>query len=115
MIFQILNIRGMVKDAREDPGRFAGGQAQEAIVGILILPTIVVILGLAFLFALAFTHFLGGPYFFFKIVFFIGLIGSSVLGFVIYKLITTLRRSAKRVVNKTIENIQNKETTPAPN
>jgi hypothetical protein len=98
----------MVKEAKENPGNFAGSQARDAILGIVILPLIIVILGLAFLFALAFTKFLGGPYIFFKIIFFIGLVSSFVIGSIIYKITSALRSTTKKVVNKTVENISNR-------
>jgi hypothetical protein len=105
MLFQILHIRSTVKELKEDPGKFAGGQASEVLMGILILPLIIVVLGLAFLFILAFTHVLGGPYLFFKIIFFLALFVSAILGIIVYKLTSLFRRNTKKVVNKTKEYI----------
>ena len=105
MLFQILHIRNTVKELKEDPGKFAGGQVGEAVTGVLIIPAIVVILGLTFLFILGFTHLLGGPYLLFRIVFFIGLFISIGLGFVLYTLTMVVRRATKRVVNKTVETV----------
>ena len=107
MLFQIFQVRGMVKDAKENPGNFAGAQARDVILGIVILPLVIVVLGLVFLFVLAFTKFFGGPYLFFKIIFFIGLFASLGIGFIIYKLTSVLRSTTKKVVNKTAENIRN--------
>lgn len=105
MLFQILHIRNTVKELKEDPGKFAGGQAGEVMTGIVIIPIIIVILGLTLLFILGFTHLLGGPYSLFRIVFFIGLFISIGLGFVLYTLTSVVRRVTKRVVNKTVETI----------
>ncbi|MEK7586034.1 MAG: hypothetical protein AAB477_02280 [Patescibacteria group bacterium] len=111
MIFQILHIRSAIKEAKEDPGNFAGSQARDVIFGIILIPLIIVLLGLTFLFFLAYTKFLGGPYLFFKIVFIIGLIVSFTFGSIVYKLTSVLRRTTKKVVNKTIENVSNVDVT----
>lgn len=105
MIFQILHIRKTVKELRNNPGNFAGEQARDVIIGIIIIPAIIIILGLAFLFILAFTSLLGGPYLFFKIIFFLGLFVSAILGFITYKLASMLERNTKKIVNKTKEYI----------
>lgn len=105
MLFQILHIRNTVKELKDDPGKFAGGQAGELLMGIVILPLIIVILGLALMFILGFTHLLGGPYLLFKIVFFLGLFVSIGLGFVLYGVMSLVRRVTKRAVNKTVETI----------
>ncbi len=109
MIFKIFQIRNNIKEAKENPGGFAGSQLRDLVVGTIILPLIFIILGLAFLFMLAFTNFLGGPYLFFKIIFFVGLLGSYFIGLVIYKLTKALSRTTKKVVNKTVENIRTVE------
>lgn len=108
MIFKILHIRSMVNEINSDPGRFAGNEARNAIIGILLVPFIIVILGLAFLFFLGFTNFLGGPYIFFKIIFFIGLFFSSIFFLIIRKLVSKIGNTTKKVVSKTIDNVTNK-------
>lgn len=105
MIFKILQIRSSLKEAQENPGKFASSQTRDALIGILIMPMLILIVGLVFLFALGFTHFLGGPYFFFKLIFFIGLLVSVVIGSVVYKLVSILGRATKKVVNKTASRI----------
>ncbi len=107
MLFKILHIRNSIKEARANPGNFASGQARDVIFGIVIIPAIIVVLGLVFLFMLGFTSFLGGPYILFKIIFFIGLIVSYILGLVIYKITSVFRNTTKRVVNKTVEEVRN--------
>ena len=105
MLFQILHIRKTAKELKEDPGKFAGGQAGEVMMGIVILPLIIVVLGLAFIFILAFTELLGGPYLLFKIIFFLALFVSIGLGFVLYGAMSLIRRTTRRAVNKTVETI----------
>ena len=115
MLLKILHIRSTIKDIKTNPGNFAESQASDVIMGILILPIVIAILGLAFLFALAFTKFLGGPYLFFKIIFFIGLFTSSIIGFIIYKLTLVLSNTTKKVINETVENVVKTDNTIAPN
>ena len=105
MLFQILHIRSTVKELKEDPGKFAGGQAGELMMGIVMLPIIILVLGLAFLFILAFTKLLGGPYLFFKIIFFIGFFVSLGICHLLYSVTSLVRRVTKRAVNKTVETI----------
>ncbi len=114
MIFQIFHIGSMVKEAKDNPGNFAGGQAIDVILGILILPALIILAGLTLLFFVAFTGFLGGPYLFFKILFFIGLGISIIGGLVLYKVISSLKKTTKNVVNKTIENIRNTDSNTTP-
>ena len=109
MLFKIFFIGKTIREIKQNPGNFAGEEARDAIIGILLIPLIIVILGLAFIFALGFTGFLGGPYLFFKIVFVLGLFTSCILGLIIYKLTSALRNTTKKVVNKTVETVVNKE------
>lgn len=103
MFFQILRIRSAIKEVNADPGHFASNEARDLLIGILFFPALIVFLGLAFLFTLGFTHFLGGPYLFFKIIFFIGLFISFIFGTIIYKLTSVLRQTTKKVVNKVVD------------
>ncbi len=105
MLFQILHIRKQVRELKEDPGKFAGGQAGEVLMGIVILPIIILVLGLVFLFVLAFTELLGGPYLFFKIMFFIGLFVSVGIASLLYSVASLVKRVTKNAVNKTVETI----------
>ncbi len=105
MIFQLFNIRSTIKEIKANPGNFASSQAGDVIIGVLVIPLVIIILGLGLLFAIAFTKVFGGPYLFFKIIFFISLIISWSIGIVIYKVISLLRRTTKRVVNKTVETV----------
>jgi hypothetical protein len=107
MFFKILFIGRTINEIKSNPGKFAGGEVRGIIWGILIVPLIIILLGLTFLFFLAYTKFLGGPYLFFKIVFVIGIIVSLTLGSFVYKLTSVLRHTTKKVVNKTIENVSN--------
>ena len=105
---KIFFISRAIKEAKDNPSGFASSQTKEAIWGIFIIPIIILVLGLAFLFILSFTHLLGGPYFFFKIIFFIGLFFSSIFFVIVYKLISKIGNTTKKVVSKTINNVSNK-------
>jgi len=105
MLFQILHIRSMAKDIKENPGKFAGGQASELAIGLLIIPIIIIVLGLALFFILAFTSLLGGPYLLFKILFFIAFFISIGIGFVMYGAISLINRTTRNAVNRTVETI----------
>ena len=110
MIFRILEIRKMAKEATEDPGKFAGSQAGGWFVGMLIVPSLFVLFFLSIFFIFGFTTFLGGPYLFFKLLFFFSiLIILCVVLFLIkiYKIIKALTKTAVdntiKVTSKIIE------------
>ncbi len=71
MIFQIIQIKKMASEAKENPGKFAGGQVGELFVGMLIVPSLIALLLLGSFFILGYTSWLGGPYGFFKFLFII--------------------------------------------
>ncbi len=108
MLMKIFFIGRAIKEAKNDPSGFASSNTKEAIWGIFIIPIIILALGLIFLFILSFTHLLGGPYLFFKIIFFIGLFFSSIFFMIVYKLISKIGNTTKKVVSKTIDNVSNK-------
>lgn len=106
MLFKIFFIGKTIRDIKSNPSKFASEEARGAILGIFILPIMLVILGLAVLFILGFTNFFGGPYLFFKIVFFFGLFTSLIFGFIIRKLMSLVGHTTKNVVSKTVETIK---------
>ncbi|MEI8175188.1 MAG: hypothetical protein WCG28_04535, partial [bacterium] len=61
MIFEILQIRKTVNEARENPGKFAGGKVGDFFVNMLIVPSLILFVILSSFFILGFTTFLGGP------------------------------------------------------
>lgn len=72
----------MVKEGTENPERFAKNQAKDAVIGALIVPIVILILFLGFLFVLSYTQVLGGPYgiarfFFWLLVVIYGISGSA--------------------------------------
>ena len=107
MLLQIFTIGKTIKELKSNPGGFAGEQTRDVIIGVILLPLIIIVLGLAFLFILGFTKLLGGPYLFFKFVFFLGLIITLVSSFFIYKLTSFLRRTTKKIVDETVVNVSN--------
>lgn len=106
MLFKIFFIGKTIREIRSNPSRFASEEARGALIGLLIIPIIIVVLGLGFLFVLGFTNLIGGPYLFFKIIFFIGLFTSFIFGFIIKKLISFALRTTSKVVDSTVENIK---------
>ena len=107
MLMKIFFIGKAIREAKNDPSGFASSQTKETIWAIFIIPIIILALGLVFLFILSFTHMLGGPYLFFKIIFFIGLFFSSVFFVIVYELISKIGNTTKKVVSKTINNVGN--------
>lgn len=108
MLMKIFFIGRAIREAKNNPSGFASSNTKEALWGIFLIPIIILALGLIFLFILSFTHLLGGPYLFFKIIFFIGLFFSSIFFVIVYKLISKIGNTTKKVVSKTIENVSNK-------
>lgn len=105
MLFKILHIKNMAQEAASNPQAFAEQQAKEAMIGAMIFPLVVFLGFLAFLFILAYTHLLGGPYGVAKFFFWIIGIIYATAGYVLYKIVTSL----KRIVQKQREKM--KETT----
>lgn len=101
--FKILQIRKMVKEAKENPSKLAGEQVREALWGLLILPIIsgVVILGLFFI--MGYTHLFGFTLGIFRFLFWLGLIPSLLTFLMFRKLIVSASRMSasqtKRVVD----------------
>ena len=110
MIFKILQFHKMAREAKENPGKFAGGKVGEYFVGSLIVPSLVLFLILVIFFVLGFTHLLGGPYWFFQFLFVLSFL--SILGLIyilrkIYKFIMSVTNnvvsSVLKVDSKVVE------------
>lgn len=107
MLFKIFTIRKMVKDAQENPGEFAGGEIQDFLIGMLIVPVLIVVLLIGFFFIVGFTTVVGGPFMIGKIFFYILLISGTLTSIVLWKIIAFAKRITKKTVDTTIhvENI----------
>lgn len=102
MIWKLWQAQRMIREGRENPAKFAGGEVRDVVLGILIIPGLVIIGTLILLGIAGFSHFLGGPYLLFKILFWIGLIISFVLGSIAYVIIRGASRLTKHIVERTI-------------
>lgn len=103
MIFQIFKIRKMVREGTENPGKFAGGQASDLLVGLFIIPLIISIFVLVLLFLLSYTSVLGGPFGLAKFFFYIVLFGTITFCSLIYKLSKLAKVTTNKVVDETIQ------------
>ena len=106
MIFRVLQIRKMAKEAKENPSKFASGQAGDMFFDLLIMPSILAFSSLVVLFILGFTNFpsfLGGPYFFFKLLFFLLLAGVLFAIYFLHKIYKLVKSVTKNVVENTIK------------
>lgn len=93
----------MVREGKEDPGKLAGGEVGDLILGLAILPGIVTLTVLVLLFLLSFTTVLGGPFGLAKFFFWVILFGSVILGYTIVTLTRLARRMTKRAVDDTVK------------
>lgn len=103
MIFRVLKIKNMVRDARENPGHFAGGEIGDLFMGIFIMPIISAILLLGGLFVLGFTTLLGGPYSFFRFFFWISIFCVFFFFYLLQKMYKLVKNTTKNAVDKTIK------------
>lgn len=71
-------MRKMVREARQNPGAFAGEEAGGMVQGVFVVPLIFVAGLCALFFILGFTSLILKPYLFFKIFFWITLAGLGV-------------------------------------
>lgn len=96
----------MASEAKQDPAKFASGQAGDMFFDLLIMPSIITFSSLAILFILGFTSFpsfLGGPYFFFKLLFFLLLTGVLFVFYFLRKIYKLIKSVTKNVVETTIK------------
>ncbi len=103
MIFKVLQIRKMANEATENPGKFAGGKVGEIFVGMLFVPSVVVLLILITFFVFGYTSFLGGPYIFFQFIFILFLLIVISIVYFLRKIYLIIKSVTKNVVNTTIK------------
>lgn len=103
MIFRMLKVHKMARDAKENPGKFATDEASNLFVSMLLMPIISAVLLIGLLFILGFTTWLGGPFAFFKFLFFFSVIGITTFFFILRKAYLAMKRAASSSVNKTIK------------
>lgn len=103
MIFKIFKIKNTIKDLKENPGKFAGEEAGGFFLGMILGPIFVPLLVLILLFILGFTSLIGGPFGFFKFLFFLLLIPSSIIFWILFKAYKFIKGSAKKAVDDTIK------------
>lgn len=104
MIFQIFRIKKVIKEARENPSKFAGSELGDLLWGIVTIPIIIGVLGIILFFIIGYTHWFGFQFGFFKFLFWVALFVSLFIFFVIRKIIKSLRGQAvihtKSIVKK---------------
>lgn len=107
MIFRIIQLRKMARDARDNPNKFMADEAGSFFTGLFILPIISAILLLVILAVFAFTSWIGGPYGFFKFLFFFSLFGVGTFFFMLYKttrvIKNTIQQKTKQGAGETIK------------
>lgn len=92
----------MIREGTENPAKFAGGEVRDAVLGMLIIPGLVIIGTLVLLGIAGFSHLLGGPYLLFRILFWIGLVVSFVLGWIVYVIVRGMTKLTKHIVQKVV-------------
>jgi len=103
MILQIFKIRKMTNEAKENPGKFAGGQVGELFIGMLIMPSLLTLFLLVSFFILGYTTLLGGPFGFFKILFIFSVFVILCLLYFLRKIYKMIKTVTKDVVDSTIK------------
>lgn len=93
----------MIKEGKENPGKFAGNQAGDLLMGMFIMPIISAMVFLGGFFVLGFTTILGGPYSLVKFLFYILLIFVFFLSLIFRKVYLLLKKSTKSTVDDTIK------------
>lgn len=101
--FKILQIRKNIKDARENPSIFAGGQVKDFLWGVFVLPIIVCILILGIFFVIGFTDLFGFQIGFFKFLFWVALFMSFIFFSVIRRIIGSISKTTTKQTTKIIE------------
>lgn len=99
MLFRFLKVKKAIKEARQNPGGFAGGEVVDVLLGLLWIPIILALAVLVLFFLLGFTTVLGGPFGLFKVLFILAVIIALVLFSIIRPIIRLVRRGTKRAVD----------------
>ncbi len=93
----------MASEAKENPGKFAGGQAGSMFLDLLVTPALITLFCLISFFILGFTSWLGGPYWFFKFLFFLTLAAIVLIFYLLRKIYLLIKSVTKNVVESTIK------------
>ncbi len=101
--FKILQVKKMIKEGREDPSKFAGGQVGEILWGLVIVPIIVGVVALGLFFIMGYTHLFGFQAGVFKFLFWIGLLPAIVVFLAVHKMIGGAGQGVSSGANKIIE------------
>ncbi len=102
MIWKLWQTQRMIREGSENPAKFAGGEVRDVVLSVLIIPGLITIAILIFLGIVGYSHFLGGPYLLFKVLFWIVLVTSFVLGWISYVIIRGASRLTKHIVQKVV-------------
>jgi len=103
MIFQIFKIRNTIKDVKNNPSKFAGDELGNLFMSIFIMPIISGVTLLIGLFILGYTHFLGGPYGFFRFLFVVSIIGVFCFFYMLKKVYNLIKQTTKNTLDQTIK------------
>ena len=92
-----------MKELKEDPGKFAGGEVGGLFLGMFIVPMALIVLFQGLLFVLGFTDLLWGPFGFFKFLFFLFIFPSIIFFSILFKAYKVIKGTTKKAVNNTIK------------
>lgn len=101
--FKILQIRKNIKEARENPSTFAGGQTKDFLWGIFLLPLVICILVLGLFFVLGYTELFGSHLGFFKFLFWVALIVSFLIFSLFRRIIGVASKIATKQTRRVVE------------
>lgn len=107
MLLKLFKIRKNIKEAKKNPGNFVGDQVSDIAVGIVIIPALIIFLGLVLFFLLGFTTLLGGQFWFFKILFVLGIGVSIGIVVLIQPIIRRIKKGTAHAVNEGIRTVKN--------
>jgi arginine exporter protein ArgO len=103
MIWKLWQAQKMIREGRENPAKFAGGEARDALLSVLIVPGLTMVAILVMFGIVGFSSLLGGPYLLFKIFFWMGAVIVFILGCIAYAIIRAVIHLTKHVVSHTIK------------
>ncbi len=115
-LFKIFQLKKTLREVRENPSAFAGGQMREFLWGVFILPLLIVGGILILFFIMGYTDVFGFHYGIFKILFWITIV---VAGIFLLMLRLSIRLLGKKTVgytektisySKTLKNTYGKDT-----
>lgn len=101
--FKILQIRKNIKDARQNPSKFAGEQTKEVLWAVMIVPIVISLIGLILFFIMGYTELFGSQLGFFKFLFWLGFIVSFVFFLIIRRIISSVSSVSTSTTKRVIE------------